>query len=428
MRSIKFCSGVTLAPLFTSLLFVFAALGASADPLPVISKGTLTLKLGAIDQFVWGPTGETQEISGSNCSLITGTNLMSVTSTGTPGFNYDSIGIRGNASSGVPCSRVSVGEGALRLELGSSTSLTGLVVTRSSFDIEAKKNVVIKAVTYDLVAGAPSQTFYLVTGKSKTNSAYNTLPNADLSCSSASDSGPDSGASDNCRWNVNGQWTKIELTALVGEFGLEGGGDGTGPTTFDIGKVGDGFLACPSIETPQTPSEIPPPTPGPGEPTITGARLENVDDPLVAGTAPVCVPVPYDISTTCPTGVTGACTNFEYNPLNQGTNMGFTFHWDWPLEAIPPTGIDGVKPTLQFFINGNPVGVELDFCPELVPVYDGAGNVIGVDPNHLPGDQDLTVPGTQAGCLIRRDVKQVGDKIQIVEDAYVQGDYTARRN
>ena len=101
-------------------------------------------------------------------------------------------------------------------------------MTKGSFDIEAKKNAVVKAVTYDQVGGAPPQTYYLVTGTSKNNPRIPSLPNADLSCSAKSDSGPDSGASDNCRWNITGQWTKIEFTAIVGEFGLEGGADGTG--------------------------------------------------------------------------------------------------------------------------------------------------------------------------------------------------------
>ena len=52
----------------------------------------------------------------------------------------------------------------------------------------------------------------------------------------------------------------------------------------------------------------------------------------------------------------------------------------------------------------------------------------GVDPAHPPFDQDSSLPGTQAGCLISRQANQVGDEIQVTEDAYVQGDYAARRN
>ncbi len=414
--------------LFSTLLATFtltAAIGVHADTSPVVPKGVLTLQLGAVDQFIWGPTQQTQAITGTRCALSTGSTLMAVTTTASiPGINSDSIGIAGTASSGVPCGRVSVGEGALRLTLGSA--LAGLVVTKGSFDMEVKKNAVIKAVTYDQVGGAPSQTYYLVTGTSKNNPQYSQLPNADLTSSCHSDSGPDSGASDNCRWNITGQWTKIEFSALVGEFGLEGGADGSGATTFDVGQVGDGFLGCPTSQ--ESNVILPPPDPVPGQPTISGTRLGNVDDPNAPGGAPECVAVPYDISTTCPTGVTGACTNFEYDPLSQGTNMTFSFHWEWPPEVIPVGGIEGVDPTVQFFINGNPVGVELDFCPEIVPQYDD-GVFIGIDPAHPVIDQD-SAAGTQAGCLLSRQVKQLDEpnKIQVIEDAYVQGDYAARRN
>jgi hypothetical protein len=165
---------------------------------------------------------------------------------------------------------------------------------------------------------------------------------------------------------------------------------------------------------------------------LNGTRLENVDDPAtdaVGGSpAPDCVVVPYVVSTTCPTGFVGSCTNLVYDPLDQGTHMTFTFHWEWPPEAIPTTGIEGIHPTVQFFLNGNPVGVELDFCPEIIPVYGTGGDVTGVDPAHPPFDQDSSLPGTQAGCLISRQANQVGDQIQVTEDAYVQGDYAARRN
>ena len=120
------------------------------------------------------------------------------------------------------------------------------------------------------------------------------------------------------------------------------------------------------------------------------------------------------ISSTCPDGFSGSCTNFVYDPLHQGTHMAFVFHWEWPLEDIP-----------------NPLPVELDFCSEIVPEFAEDGTFIGLaDGSPSPPDQEpaITAPGTQAGCLVRRTVKQVGNQIQIVEDAYVQGDYAARRN
>ena len=78
------------------------------------------------------------------------------------------------------------------------------------------------AVAFMAAAFGPAgnQTFYLLTGTSRDKPAYINLgpaSNVDRSCTSSSDSGPDSGARDNCRWNINGQWTRLELSALVGE-------------------------------------------------------------------------------------------------------------------------------------------------------------------------------------------------------------------
>lgn len=167
---------------------------------------------------------------------------------------------------------------------------------------------------------------------------------------------------------------------------------------------------------------------------LDGARLDNVADPApdaVGGSAPpACVVVPYVVSATCPSGFTGICTNFVYDPLDQGTHMAFAFHWEWPAEAIPVGGIEAVANTQQLFLNGSPTPLELDLCPEIIPAFDEDGALIGLAPTSpSPFDQEApTPPGTQAGCLVRRTVEQVGGQIRIVEDAYVQGDYAARRN
>jgi hypothetical protein len=178
---------------------------------------------------------------------------------------------------------------------------------------------------------------------------------------------------------------------------------------------------------------------GSGSLAFTGVRLDNVNDPsptAVGGfTAPACVVVPYVVSTTCPTGFTGACTDFVYDPLDQGTHMAFHFTWTWPIEGIPVGGIDAIPETLQLFINGNPVPVDLNLCAHSLAVYDVNGDFVKLiaDPSYTgplphPQDQDTVAPGTQAGCLIGRNVIQNGSGLKLVEDAWVQGDYAARRN
>ena len=47
------------------------------------------------------------------------------------------------------------------------------------------------------------------------------------------------------------------------------------------------------------------------------------------------------------------------------------------------------------------------------------------DPDGNPGGIDN---GIQAGCLINRAVQQQGGGAILIEDAWVQGDYAARRN
>ena len=140
--------------------------------------------------------------------------------------------------------------------------------------------------------------------------------------------------------------------------------------------------------------------------------------------------VPYVVSPTCPVGVTGTCTNFTYDPLDQGTRMAFAFHWVWPLEAIPPLGIQAIPLTGQLFLNGSTTPLNLDVCPEIIPAYGVGGTFTGLAVGSpSPIDQESPTPvGTQAGCLVRRTVQQVGNQIQLIEDAYVQGDYAARRN
>ena len=180
-------------------------------------------------------------------------------------------------------------------------------------------------------------------------------------------------------------------------------------------------------------------TSGAGGLVFNGTRLGNVDDPAsdaVGGSnAPACVVVPYAVSTTCPTGVAGACTDVTYDPLDQGTHMAFHFTWDWPIESIPDGGIDAIPKTLQLFINGNPTPVELDLCPHTIAVYNTNNEFVELiaDPAYTgslphPQDQDLVAPGTQAGCLIGRNVFQNGAGLKLIEEAWVQGDYAARRN
>ncbi len=161
---------------------------------------------------------------------------------------------------------------------------------------------------------------------------------------------------------------------------------------------------------------------------VAGVRHGNLDDST-------CVPVPYTLTSTC--GADQACSiDFVYDPLEQQADqLNYVFHFEWPPRDIPPGGIETIENTEQFFVNGT-TSFELDFCPGIVPVYE-SGVLVGIDPEfpltYPIDDQDSDVEGLQAGCLIQRVTKQLEDpllrgKVQLIEDAYVQGDYAARRN
>ena len=408
---------------------------ASAAGLP--TAGTVYLELGSVDRVRWVKTDDTsvtqsiadrRDITGASkdaCALAMGTpELLTITSPQgkTVGFNKQKnwIGIR-DQSRGVDCGRFVPGQ-SIKIALGSQLP-AGAVVRHTRLEVNAKKNAVIRAV---LSANGQTQTFKLRTG---TSASGQPGPNEQFCFPGVSDSSPDSAS--NCTWEFGGQWEEVTFFTDVGEWSIAAG---TLPSAFELIEF-TGVLGC--DPTNQTISEIS----GPDGLTSSGYRLDNVADPLVPGPTPECVVVPYIYEAECPEGLTlppdPVCTNFVYDPLTQGTHMAFFFQWNWPAEEVPASGgIDAIPETLQFFLNGASVGVELDICPEIRPQFDDNGTpddptddvFTGIDPAFPPADQEPTVPGTQAGCLITRELIQNGDQIRLIEGAYVQGDYVGSRS
>lgn len=159
----------------------------------------------------------------------------------TPGFGPTSIGAW-DGPKGTPCTRVShyAGE-SLRLALGDGTShqvsLGGVfkanAFDRVDLDVEVKGDAHLMLTTK--LAGVVTGVYQLRTGSSIDGSGLPPLadgqpPLSDLdhpvaNCRARSDSGPDSGPNDNCRWRIRGTGNEFEITALAGEFSLEGGAD-----------------------------------------------------------------------------------------------------------------------------------------------------------------------------------------------------------
>jgi hypothetical protein len=385
------------------------------------SQGTLYLDLGAVDEFRWvKPDTSVKRESVSDlkdstglyadaCKLALGVDplrnapLVAITTTGgTPGFSKyrNWIGVR--EQSGCSCGQVAAGQS---LSMALTGDLTGYAVNHTELMISARSSVVIRAdVTYP---GQAAKTFYFKSGLSATGTPG---PN-DTFCDTGVRERDDDDHRVSCSWKFDGLWDHAMFTTVgSGKWAI------AGPSShFDLVKP-DGVLACPGGGDNTTIDAGVPGT----SPLVSGVRNPNVD-----GSA--CTPIPYNLTSSCDaTNPANGCkTVFQYDPLGQGSSMSFTFHTEWPLEPVPappPPGVAQVKPTLQFFVNGSPTGIELNFCPEIVINPDGT--VTGV-----PNDQDTSVgaPGIQAGCLIKRQVNQVGNKIQLIEDAYVQGDYTTIR-
>jgi VCBS repeat-containing protein len=226
-----------------SLLVVVPALGDAPPDAVRLHLGTdgQYFEYGSTRQNLTSTRCEVNELSGPLVALGAEPGGRKV------GLNSYGIGVKTGGSQGTPCGRVDTSE---RLVL--SVPTTGVMAGRSwsglRLDLELKGNawVVVEmyqgtnlAATHQLATGSsialsgfpnPSDTDpaggYVVSSNSST-------PN--VSCASPSDSGPDSGANDNCQWTIDPGVTfnRIVMKTLVGEFSLEGSGDYANNPDFD---------------------------------------------------------------------------------------------------------------------------------------------------------------------------------------------------
>jgi hypothetical protein len=162
------------------------------------------------------------------------------------GYN-DGIGVKSGGKNGSPCGQVEDVDSE-RLVIGSQDRpWVGMAL-----DLELKQNARVLVSLYTSADGTGSATevFTLNTGSSITDeffvpedsppytavvgwtSSTDVTPTVTTSCANPSDSGPDSGANDNCRLLVNpsSEFNSFSLEAVVGSVSLEGGEDylGTG--------------------------------------------------------------------------------------------------------------------------------------------------------------------------------------------------------
>jgi len=266
----RFSLGGTLALAAAALVSAGISTGVQAAG----SYGQLRLQLGSVNQFVYpaSPFSYVQRMyfdSKGSCLLVWDENdpaLATLTPGGgrgesTPGFGPTSIGVY-DGPKGTPCYRVSdYASESLTFALGSFTKshIGANAFDRLELDVEVKRNAHV--LLRMKIAGSETKVYELRTGSSiipgvGLEPTGGTWPEADpwntiVNCRARSDSGPDSGSSDNCRWIINdlGQQFTVETVPGGGEFSLEGGGDWAGAADANnsviwLTYVTEGDLKC----------------------------------------------------------------------------------------------------------------------------------------------------------------------------------------
>ncbi len=388
----------------------------TTPPLGLPDEGVLRLQLGAVDRFLWDHpvnpdlsqsihdkrdlTGKSQD----KCLLALGTEtpLVSMAATGgVPGIAFDAIGVFGGGSGssarGVDCSRVGAGES---LSISLAGALAGRQVWRTELDIEVKQNARIRATAS---LGAQSTVFELRSGGSIVSGQGSSTPGSPIfNCNAASDSGNDSGPSDNCRWLFGGLWDSLKLETLAGEWSLEGGADFadalSNNSLFFLTRA-SGVLSC--GEDTITVGD------GSGSALATGTRLANADGSQ-------CVLIPYLLESS------GDLVSFQKDLATQ-TAAAFVFHITWTQESA----VFPIPPTLHDFGVGGYGPFALGLCVG-TPNYDPNGDLISLD-GPLP-DLVPTLPGIQYACILQETTTYTDtDTIQVRQDVYVEGDWVISR-
>lgn len=286
----------------TAVLLVLASLPAVGTHEAGHEAETLRLHLGTdgtFFQYSAGGVPVTQHIgTPSRCGITVSGPLAAINASDRgPGLVGVSIGTKSGGSQGIPCSRVDSTEDL-------TISLIGVPdAVKAGFDLELKGDAKVDIVlsrgatavgTFQVRAGAA-----IVAGEGVDGSmtvpftATATAAEPIANCRNASDSGPDSGANDNCYLTVDpgDTFDTVEFRPVGGEMSLEGSGDFANDTSFDtIFTLSDfdGELGC--DETTNSVSIE--------EGTIFGdiTRLQNTD-----GSECVLKPFNLDVDTTLET-------------------------------------------------------------------------------------------------------------------------------
>jgi hypothetical protein len=410
----------TAATLAVFFLAAIAFEAVAEDPLPPLGlpdQGQLRLQMGinvesgpgAIGhvprRFVHVPTGLQQQIGvRSKCILqFAGPYSLTVLSStggngsGDIGVGPDSLGVP-NGPKGVACYRFTANlNEVLEFGLGGDT-LDPVLIDANAFwrlelDVEVKKNA--RLFLDVLIAGSVSATYELRSGSNidPTDPDASDEPGAAIwNCLASSDSGPDSGENDNCRWIVNEIGTSFRIRPGSGEGSWEGGGDFVGNAYANNSVIyltkGDiGVLGC---ETGSAPGGTDTSTIGDG---INDAQCQvtRLDPSLSTGGETTCEANVGYVFRNLSDGLEG-CELLK----NPGEQLAASVDICFPPEDSQLLGFDSPKTQVQFT---NPLDPEnpFDFTPERCDGtidQDSNGNRIMTEVLNSPGTYDLIdVPG-----------------------------------
>jgi hypothetical protein len=410
MNARAWIASISGATVLAALSIVTVAVPAADAAPPVqVPVGTLSLALGAVDQFSFdkGTTSTSDDITQpignlpGKCALtpLSGPLANWSSTGGVPTFYNNSIGVAapsGSGSTGRECGRVSKTPAeTLTLSLprtpgGAYDSIFGQAYANAaSLEVEVKGDAVIKA---DLsLNGVPTGTYYLRDGDEYYKTTPPALPNTS-SCAAVSRSyGDDDGERDNCTWVITGaKFDSITFSVLRGAFSLEGGSDcrstAVRTSTFSLVVDADGTVACGQTITPSTVTEG----------SISDVVITSLENGLASdGT---CVGIPFTLTAD------GGSTTFHKPATTQGSAQ-FTLDL---TRTVPASS--GIDPLTVDWEDGTPV-YDLPWCKtglktgstfnySVLTVDDDASSAtdgiqyacqFGLDPTFNEGDSTLTI-------------------------------------
>ena len=445
VESTRLPTGFFRATVATVLaFFAIQASAQVAPPFGLPDKGVLRLQLGttvtsgglhAPRRFIHEPSGLSQSISSTGkCGLsLGGPSSLAVLSAagglGSVGLGPDSIGVY-DGPKGVACYRItaSLGE-SVTFGLGADVAASPLIDAnafyRLELDVEVKQNA--EFLLQILAGSAVTDEFRLRSGTSIVAGEGSPDPGSPdhiFNCGAASDSGPDSGLRDNCRWIVNALGRGFRLIALQGEGSWEGGGDFGADAYVNnsliyLTKGEIGAMGCNSSQVPQGTGTS---TIGDGTSTPQCA-VTRVDPTGLGGSCTTAIGYVFRTSA----GATNGC---ELNKT-PGEQLAASIDILFPPEPSTALGAEPLT-TIQFATDVP--GVLVNFTPQrcigtVVPDRNGEPTIAEV--LSVPGFVPDIVPGTPQkdwACVLNNGQEYVGPgQMQVRQTILFWGDIIFKR-